>query len=103
MAINLQNTNTVSASSIKMLVYGQAGSGKTSLIPTMPKPVILSAEGGLLSIAGSDGGGHSVISRFAEARPDDGQAGKISGRNGSDALQPINAGKQNRAIAAVLL
>jgi phage nucleotide-binding protein len=54
MAINLQNTNTVSASSIKVLVYGQAGAGKTSLIPTMPKPVILSAEGGLLSIAGSD-------------------------------------------------
>ena len=46
MAINLQNTNTVSASSIKLLVYGQAGAGKTSLIPTMPKPVILSAEGG---------------------------------------------------------
>ena len=54
MAINLQNTNTVSAGSIKVLVYGQAGAGKTSLIPTMPKPVILSAEGGLLSIAGSD-------------------------------------------------
>ena len=54
MAINLQNTNTVSASSIKVLVYGQAGACKTSLIPTMPKPVILSAEGGLLSIAGSD-------------------------------------------------
>ena len=43
----------MSASSIKALVYGQAGAGKTSLIPTMPKPVILSAEGGLLSIAGS--------------------------------------------------
>ena len=34
-----------------MSVYGQAGSGKTSLIPTLPAPVILSAEGGLLSIA----------------------------------------------------
>ena len=54
MAINLQNTNTVFASSIKVLVYGQAGAGKTSLIPTMPKPVILSAEGGLLSISGSN-------------------------------------------------
>jgi ABC-type branched-subunit amino acid transport system ATPase component len=53
--IILQNTNTViQSSSIKVLVYGQAGAGKTSLIPTMPKPVILSAEGGLLSIAGSD-------------------------------------------------
>lgn len=54
MAINLQSTSTVKSSSIKMLVYGQAGSGKTSLIPTLPTPVILSAEGGLLSIAGSD-------------------------------------------------
>ena len=50
MAINLQSTNTVSARNLKLLVYGQAGAGKTSLIPTLPKPVILSAEGGLLSI-----------------------------------------------------
>jgi hypothetical protein len=33
-----------------MLVYGQAGAGKTSLIPTLPSPIVLSAEGGLLSI-----------------------------------------------------
>jgi hypothetical protein len=31
-------------------VYGQAGAGKTTLAATMPHPVILSAEGGLLSI-----------------------------------------------------
>jgi phage nucleotide-binding protein len=37
-----------------MLVYGAAGSGKTSLIATLPNPVIFSAEGGLLSIADSD-------------------------------------------------
>jgi phage nucleotide-binding protein len=54
MAINLKSTNTVSGSNLKLLVYGQAGAGKTSLIPTMPNPVILSAEGGLLSIAGHD-------------------------------------------------
>ena len=53
-AINLQSTNTITAKNLKVLVYGQAGAGKTSLIPTMPKPIILSAEGGLLSIAGSD-------------------------------------------------
>lgn len=52
--INLKSTSTVKASGIKMLAYGQAGSGKTSLIPTLPAPVILSAEGGLLSIAGHD-------------------------------------------------
>jgi len=49
--INLKSTSTVKSGSIKMLAYGQAGSGKTSLIPTLPTPVILSAEGGLLSIA----------------------------------------------------
>jgi phage nucleotide-binding protein len=49
--INLKSTSTVKSGSIKMLAYGQAGSGKTSLIPTLPTPVILSAEGGLLSIS----------------------------------------------------
>ena len=49
--INLKSTSTVKSGSIKMLAYGQAGSGKTSLIPTLPAPVILSAEGGLLSIS----------------------------------------------------
>lgn len=54
MAIVLKNTRDVHASGIKVLVYGHAGSGKTSLIPTLPSPVVLSAEGGLLSIAGVD-------------------------------------------------
>jgi phage nucleotide-binding protein len=54
MAISLKSTLGGSANGVKMLVYGQAGAGKTSLIPTLPSPVILSAEGGLLSIAGHD-------------------------------------------------
>lgn len=54
MAINLKRTGTLSANGVKLLVYGQAGAGKTSLIPTLPTPVVLSAEGGLLSIAGAD-------------------------------------------------
>lgn len=54
MAINLKRTGTLSANGVKLLVYGQAGAGKTSLIPTLPNPVVLSAEGGLLSIAGAD-------------------------------------------------
>ena len=37
-----------------MLVYGQAGAGKTSLIPTLPSPLVISAEAGLLSIADAD-------------------------------------------------
>ena len=54
MAINLKRTSTITADGVKILVYGQAGAGKTFLIKTLPNPVILSAEGGLLSIAGTD-------------------------------------------------
>jgi phage nucleotide-binding protein len=54
MAINLKSTGQLAAAGVKLLVYGQAGAGKTSLIPTLPNPVVLSAEGGLLSIAGAD-------------------------------------------------
>jgi phage nucleotide-binding protein len=50
MAINLKSTSGLSANGVKMLVYGNAGTGKTSLIPTLPNPIVLSAEGGLLSI-----------------------------------------------------
>lgn len=54
MAISLKRTGNLAASGVKCLVYGQAGVGKTSLIPTLPSPVVLSAEGGLLSIQGAD-------------------------------------------------
>jgi phage nucleotide-binding protein len=54
MAINLKRSSALSMSGVKLLVYGQAGAGKTSLIPTLPAPIVLSAEGGLLSIAGAD-------------------------------------------------
>ena len=54
MAIALKRTGGLSASGVKMLVYGAAGSGKTSLIKTMPNPIVLSAEGGLLSIQDAD-------------------------------------------------
>jgi phage nucleotide-binding protein len=54
LAINLKSTLGSSANCVKFLVYGPAGAGKTSLIPTLPDPVILSTEGGLMSISGSD-------------------------------------------------
>lgn len=54
MAISLKNTCALAYNGVKVLVYGQAGAGKTSLIATAPKPIVLSAEGGLLSIAGAD-------------------------------------------------
>lgn len=50
MAIKLQSTKSLSINGVKLLVYGQAGVGKTTLIRTLPKPLILSAEGGLLSL-----------------------------------------------------
>jgi len=54
MAINLKSTSSVHSEGIKVVVYGQAGAGKTSLIPTLPNPIIISAESGLLSIQGSN-------------------------------------------------
>ncbi len=50
MAINIKNTGSLSANGVKLLCYGQAGAGKTTLIKTLPDPIVLSAEGGLLSI-----------------------------------------------------
>jgi len=54
MAISLKKTSSLAANGVKLLVYGQAGAGKTSLIKTLPNPVVLSAEGGLLSISDAD-------------------------------------------------
>ena len=54
MAIALKRSGGLSAHGVKVLVYGAAGSGKTSLIKTLPNPIVLSAEGGLLSIQDAD-------------------------------------------------
>jgi phage nucleotide-binding protein len=54
MAINVKTTGSLSSNGVKLLVYGQAGAGKTSLIKTLPNPIVLSAEGGLLSIQDAD-------------------------------------------------
>lgn len=54
MAIKLQSTKGFGQSGVKLLVYGQAGAGKTTLIKTLPDPVIISAESGLLSLSGVD-------------------------------------------------
>ncbi len=50
MAVNIKNTGGLTANGVKLLVYGAAGVGKTALIATLPAPICLSAEGGLLSI-----------------------------------------------------
>jgi len=55
MAIELKSTRELAkANGVKALVYGLSGSGKTTLIRTLPSPVILSAESGLLSLGGED-------------------------------------------------
>jgi phage nucleotide-binding protein len=54
MAINLRSTKGIHTNGVKLLVYANAGAGKTSLIPTLPNPIVLSAEAGLLSIADAD-------------------------------------------------
>lgn len=54
MAIKLSNTRGLAADGVKIWTYGAAGSGKTTLIHTLPSPVVISAEGGLLSLADYD-------------------------------------------------
>jgi hypothetical protein len=49
--LNWSTTDKESAQhGIKVLVYGRAGTGKTTLCGTAPTPVIISAEAGLLSL-----------------------------------------------------
>ena len=51
MPLNFTTTDKAgSLGGIKILVYGRAGTGKTTLCGTAPKPIILSAESGLLSL-----------------------------------------------------
>lgn len=50
MAIKLTTTKK-SATHVKALCYGDAGAGKTVLAATAPKPIIISAESGLLSLS----------------------------------------------------
>lgn len=55
MAISLKSTRELGrVNGVKILVYGRSGAGKTTLIRTLPNPVILSAESGLLPLAGLD-------------------------------------------------
>lgn len=52
MAIQIKSTSDVhQEKGVRAVVYGMSGAGKTCLIPTLPTPLVLSAESGLLSIA----------------------------------------------------
>lgn len=50
----IKKTGEQAKAGINILLYGAAGAGKTSCIPTLPAPIVLSAEGGLLSIQDAD-------------------------------------------------
>lgn len=50
MAIKIGSTKQ-SVNSVKALIMGESGVGKTKLAGTVPTPLILNAEGGLLSLA----------------------------------------------------
>lgn len=53
--MQITNTKDMAAKYLKILVHGPAGAGKTRLCATTGgKPLIISAEGGLLSLAGTD-------------------------------------------------
>lgn len=51
MAIKLMSTADAKSRKVNLLGYGESGAGKTTAIATLPNPVVLSAEGGLLSIS----------------------------------------------------
>lgn len=53
MAINLTSTQQI-IHHVNLLVYGESGAGKTTICGTAPDPLIVSAEGGLLSLADKD-------------------------------------------------
>lgn len=54
MAIMLKRTSAVEQTFVKGCVFGASGAGKTTLLPSLPNPIVLSAEAGLLSIRGAD-------------------------------------------------
>lgn len=54
MAIKIQSTKDILIDSVKSIVYGGPGSGKTRMCATAPDPIIISAEKGLLSLADVD-------------------------------------------------
>ena len=54
MAIKIQSTRDCHVDGIKAVVHGSSGVGKTVLCSTAPKPIIISAERGLLSLSQMD-------------------------------------------------
>jgi len=53
MAIKIKSSRHV-VHHVNCMVYGESGIGKTTLLATAPKPLIISIEGGLLTLANKD-------------------------------------------------
>lgn len=51
MTIKIQNTADLKITGVNSVIYGGPGTGKTRMCATAPTPIIISAEGGLLSLA----------------------------------------------------
>lgn len=54
MAIKIQSSRGCHVDGIKAVIYGASGVGKTVLCSTAPRPIIISAERGLLSLSSQD-------------------------------------------------
>lgn len=54
MAIRIQKTSEIELNGVKCVIYGGPGVGKTRACATAPKPIIISAESGLLSLSDVD-------------------------------------------------
>lgn len=52
--MKITNTKSIATRSINAVVYAPSGTGKTTLVRTLRKPLLISAEGGTLSLAGED-------------------------------------------------
>jgi ABC-type branched-subunit amino acid transport system ATPase component len=52
--MKVRSTSDVATTHVKICLYGQAGAGKTTALATLPDPIIVSAEAGLLSLRRHD-------------------------------------------------
>jgi phage nucleotide-binding protein len=48
--VTIKNTADVESAKVKICIYGQSGAGKTTSLASMPSPIVISAEAGLLSL-----------------------------------------------------